>query len=234
MEAVCKASPVRGGGCAGRRRRRGALPLCGGNILQSLAGPCPVFRRGRCLHRPGKPAIPQGLRGGRERPPYIAAGNGRQRGSGSQSPSLATGRCSHRPGTPAIPQGLRGGRERPPYIAAGNGRQRGSGSPPPGPTAGRCKHRPLRWGRRRPCRPMPGTFPSEGHFPQAPARRTGRAPPGKADRIVTRSKISRRLTSHSPKAPLNARWARSFGPARRTPPPSGGGPGCRTPACGRR
>ena len=37
-----------------------------------------------------------------------------------------------------------------------------------------------------------------------------------------------------PKSPLTARWARSFGPARRTPPPSGGGPGCRTPACGRR
>ena len=68
-----------------RRRRRGALPLYGGNILQSLAGPCPVFRRGRCLHRPGSPAMPQGLRGGRERPPYIAAGNGRRRGSGSQS-----------------------------------------------------------------------------------------------------------------------------------------------------
>ena len=42
-----KASPVRGGGCAARRRRRGALPLCGGGILQSRAGPCPVFRRGR-------------------------------------------------------------------------------------------------------------------------------------------------------------------------------------------
>ena len=28
-----KASPARGGGCAARRRRRGALPLCGGNIL---------------------------------------------------------------------------------------------------------------------------------------------------------------------------------------------------------
>ena len=36
-----KASPVRGGGCAARRRRRGALPLCGGNILQTPAGPRP-------------------------------------------------------------------------------------------------------------------------------------------------------------------------------------------------
>ena len=47
------------GGCAVRRRRRGALPLCGGDILQTLAGPCPVFRRGRCLHRPGNPAAAQ-------------------------------------------------------------------------------------------------------------------------------------------------------------------------------
>ena len=54
-----KASPARGGGCAARRRRRGVLPLCGGSILQSRAGPCPVFRKGRCLHRPGKPAVPQ-------------------------------------------------------------------------------------------------------------------------------------------------------------------------------
>ena len=30
------------GVCAARRRRRGALPGGGGNILQSLAGPCPV------------------------------------------------------------------------------------------------------------------------------------------------------------------------------------------------
>ena len=37
-----KASPARGGGCAGRRRRRGALPLCGKNILQGPAGPCPA------------------------------------------------------------------------------------------------------------------------------------------------------------------------------------------------
>ena len=30
------------GGCAARRRRKGALPLCGGNILQTPAGPCPA------------------------------------------------------------------------------------------------------------------------------------------------------------------------------------------------
>ena len=46
------------GRCAARRRRRGALPVCDGNILQSPAGPCPRIRRGRCLHRPGTPATP--------------------------------------------------------------------------------------------------------------------------------------------------------------------------------
>ena len=42
-----KASPARGGGCAARRSRRGALLPCGGGVLRSRAGPCPVFRRGR-------------------------------------------------------------------------------------------------------------------------------------------------------------------------------------------
>ena len=31
------------GGCAARRRRRGALPPCPTGILQTLAGPCPAF-----------------------------------------------------------------------------------------------------------------------------------------------------------------------------------------------
>ena len=46
VEAVCEASPARGGGCAVRRRRRGALPAGGGDILQNSAGHCPMFRRG--------------------------------------------------------------------------------------------------------------------------------------------------------------------------------------------
>ena len=37
-----KASPARGGVCAARRRRRGALPVSGKNILQGPAGPCPA------------------------------------------------------------------------------------------------------------------------------------------------------------------------------------------------
>ncbi len=42
VEAVYKASPARGGVCAARRRRRGALLVSGGNILQGPAGPCPA------------------------------------------------------------------------------------------------------------------------------------------------------------------------------------------------
>ena len=87
-----KASPVRGCGCAVRRRRRGALPPCGGDILQSLAEPCPVLRRGRCLHRPGNLAMPQVPGGGRNRPPYIAAGAWRQRINASLSSGPPAGR----------------------------------------------------------------------------------------------------------------------------------------------
>ena len=56
-----KASPARGGGCAARRRRRGALPLCDGNILQPPAGPCPAsVGDDACI-------VPEALR--RRRPP---------------------------------------------------------------------------------------------------------------------------------------------------------------------
>ena len=48
-----KASPARGGGCAARRRRRGALPLCGGDTRQSPAGPCPASV-GDDLHAKGR------------------------------------------------------------------------------------------------------------------------------------------------------------------------------------
>ncbi len=87
-----KASPARGGGCAARRRRKGALPPCGGDILKSPAGACPVFRRGRCSHRPATPAIPQTPCGGRNRPPYKATGSGRQRTNVSHPPSPPAGR----------------------------------------------------------------------------------------------------------------------------------------------
>ena len=74
------------GGCAARRRRRGALPPCFTGILQTPAAPCPVFRRGRCLHRPGNLATPQPPSGGRDRPPYIVAGAWRQRINASLPP----------------------------------------------------------------------------------------------------------------------------------------------------
>ena len=80
------------GGCAVRRRRRGALPLCPTGILQSPARPCPMFRRGRCLHRPGNLAMPQVPGGGRNRPPYIAAGAWRQRINASLLPGPPAGR----------------------------------------------------------------------------------------------------------------------------------------------
>ena len=63
----------------------------------------PCIRRGRCWHRPGSPVMPQTLSGGRKRPPYIAAGNGRRRGNGSQPPDPSAGRCNHRPVRRALP-----------------------------------------------------------------------------------------------------------------------------------
>ena len=80
------------GGCAVRRRRKGALPACGGGILQGLAGPCPMFRRGRCLHRPGNLAMPQTPSGGRNRAPCVAAGAWRQHINASLSPGPPAGR----------------------------------------------------------------------------------------------------------------------------------------------
>ena len=38
----------------------------------------PRIRRGRCLHRPANPAMPQTPSGGRDRPPYKAATSGRR------------------------------------------------------------------------------------------------------------------------------------------------------------
>ena len=53
--ATQKGSPARGAGCAGRRRLRGALPVGDGDTPQGLAGPCPMFLRGRCSHLSRKP-----------------------------------------------------------------------------------------------------------------------------------------------------------------------------------
>ena len=74
------------GGCAVRRRRRGALPLLPHRYPANPGRALPCIRRGRCLHRPGNPAISQTPCGGRDRPPYIAAGSGRQRINASLPP----------------------------------------------------------------------------------------------------------------------------------------------------
>ena len=51
---------------------------------------------GRCLHRPGNPAMPQTPCGGRDRPPYIAAASGWQCINASLPPGPPEGRCLHR------------------------------------------------------------------------------------------------------------------------------------------
>ena len=78
--ATQKGSPARGAGCARRRRLRGALPVGSGNTPQGPAASCPAAHGGSA--RP---------RGGRDRPPYIAAENGRQPVNGSQLQRPATG-----------------------------------------------------------------------------------------------------------------------------------------------
>ena len=85
-----KASPARGGGCAARHRRRGALPPCATGILQPPAGPCPASV-GDDLRAKSRHFVPVALRN---------AACGRQ--------------CSHRPANPAMPQTPGGGRSRSP------------------------------------------------------------------------------------------------------------------------
>ena len=62
------------------------MPAGGGNIPQGPAGPCPAAH--------GDAARP---RGGRERPPYIAAENGRRPVNGRRFKARTAGRCKHRP-----------------------------------------------------------------------------------------------------------------------------------------
>ena len=97
QQALYKASPARGGGCAARRRRRGALPPCGRSILQSPAGPCPA-------------SAGDDLRA-KSRPSCFALRN------------AACGRqCSHRPGSPAAAQApMRRARSPAPTLRPGTG-----------------------------------------------------------------------------------------------------------------
>ena len=76
-----------------------------------------------------------------------AGGNGRRRGSGSQSPRSATGRCSHRPGNPAIPQGPQAaGVNARPTLRPGTGGGAEAAVRRQAWRRGRCEHRPLRRG----------------------------------------------------------------------------------------
>ena len=88
--------------CKGRwMRRKAQTEGCIAGLRQKYpARPgrtLPCLRRGRCLHRPGNPAVAQGPRGGRNRPPYIAAGSGQQRTNASRPSGPPEGRCKHRP-----------------------------------------------------------------------------------------------------------------------------------------
>ena len=132
--ATQKGSPARGAGCARRRRLRGALPVGSGNTPQGPAASCPAAHGGSA--RP---------RGGRDRPPYIAAENGqrsvngrrfkaRRRADASIGPYAGggwrPGGCGSPEGPcPRVSQGVCGSRE---SAAArkGIGKAR-CGTPPP-------------------------------------------------------------------------------------------------------
>ena len=67
--------------CKGRWMRRkaqteGALPVGGGDIRQGPAGACPMFRRGRCWHRPANLAAAPGSAAGEIARPTLRAGTG--------------------------------------------------------------------------------------------------------------------------------------------------------------
>ena len=83
--------------CKGRWMRRkaqteGCIAALSYRYPSKPGRPLPRIRRGRCLHRPGSPAMPQTPCGGRNRPPYIAAGSGRQQIRARHPPGPPAGR----------------------------------------------------------------------------------------------------------------------------------------------
>ena len=142
-------------GCIAAWRRR--YPEKPGRALSRI-------RRGRCWHRPATPAIPQTPSGGRNRPPYKAAGSGRQRTNVSHPPSPPAGRCNHRP--------LRRGRSG--RSAREAARRRGTVCRPPfrRPSALHCRAgvHARRGGLRRPGRVLArqGAAPLSRLTPTAP------------------------------------------------------------------
>ena len=100
--AFWSAVPPKSLSCKGRwMRRRAQTEGCIAGLRQKYPArpgrtlPCP--RRGRCLHRPGNPAVAQGPRGGRNRPPYKAAASGQQRTNAGHPSGPPAGRCKQRP-----------------------------------------------------------------------------------------------------------------------------------------
>ena len=149
-----KGSPARGAGCAGRRRLRGALPLCGGNTPQGLAGSCPAVHGGSA--RP---------RGGRDRPPYIAAENGQRSVNGRRFKARRRADASIGP------------------YAGGGWRPGGCGGPEgpcPRVSQGICGGRESAATRKDICRVRCGTPPSPAATPPLAGEAFGMAVPRKA------------------------------------------------------
>ena len=71
-------APQTGGWMRRKAQPEGCIAALQRRYPAKLARNLPYIRRGRCLHRPANPAIPQPPGGGRNRPPYIVAGTGRR------------------------------------------------------------------------------------------------------------------------------------------------------------
>ena len=71
-------APQTGGWMRRKAQPEGCIAALQRRYPAKLARNLPYIRRGRCLHRPANPAIPQPPGGGRNRPPYIVAGIGRR------------------------------------------------------------------------------------------------------------------------------------------------------------
>ena len=138
------------GGCAARRRQRGALPPCPTGILQTPAVPCPASvgddacivpetlrcRKPQAARRQlplqgsllgenrlqSLPCKGRWMRRKAQTEGCIAALTHRYPANpGRALPRVRRGRCSHRPANPAMPQTPGGGRKRPPYKAPASG-----------------------------------------------------------------------------------------------------------------
>ena len=152
--ATQKGSPARGAGCARRRRLRGALPVGSGNTPQGPAASCPAAHGGSA--RP---------RGGRDRPPYIAAENGQRSVNGRRFKARRRADASIGP------------------YAGGGWRPGGCGGPEgpcPRVSQGICGGRESAATRKDICRVRCGTPPSPAATPPLAGEAFGMAVPRKA------------------------------------------------------